>query len=274
MTKGILIFAFNNTEIDYISIAAYAACQAKKHLQLPVSLITNQIDYATNLFSEVFDKIIHCEDNSIQTKRFHNDENYNKAIWYNSSRSSAFELTPYDETLVIDSDFIINSDFLKYSWQQPDEFLIYDKSMDLASHRDTKEFETVSDTGIKFYWATVFFFRKTKKVELFFTVLEHIKSNWYYYLKLYQLPSSKYRNDYAFSIAINILDGSSKISNFSVFPNKLMYITDRDSLISHDNTKMKFLVQKKNSVNEFTALSTDNLDIHVMSKYSLMDIIK
>ena len=271
MTAGVLIFAFNNTEIDYVSIAAYAAKQAKHYLGLPVTVVTNQLDIADK---NIFDSVVYCEDNSTQVKRFHNSENFKTAIWHNASRSNAFDLSPYDETLVIDSDFIINSDFLKYSWQQSEEFLIYDNSIDLASHRDTSEFRTIGDVGIKFYWATVFFFRKTKRVELFFRILDHIKSNWGYYAGLYQLPSFKYRNDYAFSIAINILDGGSVDSNFSVYPNKLIYITDRDIFLDHTNNRMQFLIQKKDTVGDFTAVSTENLDIHVMSKYSLMEVIK
>jgi hypothetical protein len=59
----------------------------------------------------------------------------------------------------------------------------------------------------------------------------------------------------------------------ATFQNKLAYITDRDFLLSHDDTKMKFLVQKKNTNNQYTAVSTNCLDVHVMSKSSLLKII-
>lgn len=270
MTQGILIFAFNNSEIDYVSIAAYAAKQAKKFLNLPVSIVTNQASYVQDKFSKVFDKVILFNDTSTQVKRFYNgSDSYKSAVWHNASRSNCYELTPYDETLVIDSDFIINSDFLKYCWDQPNDFLIYDNSLDLASWRDTSEFDYISQYSIKFYWATVFFFRKNKKTELFFNLIDYIKNNWHYFQRLYQLPSLKYRNDHAFSIAINIL-GSDLISTI---PNKLTYITDRDYLLEHTDTKMKFLIQKKGSSDQYTAVSTSNMDMHVMSKYSLLQVI-
>lgn len=270
MTQGILIFAFNNSEIDYVSIAAYAAKQAKKFLNLPVSIVTNQASYVQDKFSKVFDKVILFNDTSTQVKRFYNgSDSYKSAVWHNASRSNCYELTPYDETLVIDSDFIINSDFLKYCWAQPNDFLIYDNSLDLASWRDTSEFDYISQYSIKFYWATVFFFRKNKKTELFFNLIDYIKNNWHYFQRLYQLPSLKYRNDHAFSIAINIL-GSDLISTI---PNKLTYITDRDYLLEHTDTKMKFLIQKKGLSDQYTAVSTSNMDMHVMSKYSLLQVI-
>lgn len=274
MTKGALIFAFNNSEVDYVAIAAYSAKRVKMFLNVPVSLVTNDKD-ASKKYSEIFDQIIYFEDSSRQVKRFYTgNSEFKNAIWFNESRSNAYALSPYDETLVLDSDYIINSYFLKYCWDQKEDFLIYDKSMDVASWRSNKEFVQVSDCGIKFYWATVFFFRKTKRVELFFSLIEHIKKNWQYYLKLYHLPGSKFRNDYAFSIAINILDGFSTESNFQTFANKMIYVTDRDILLEHKENKMKFLLQKKDKLGEYTAVTTDNLDIHVMSKFSLLEVIK
>ncbi len=270
MTKGVLIFAFNNSEIDYVSIAAYAAKRVKQFLNLPVSIVTDQSSYDTSTFENVFDKVIVDNDTSTQVKRFYNgSDSYKSATWRNASRSTCYDLTPYDETLVIDSDFIINSDFLKYCWEQPNDFLIYNNSLDLASWRDTSEFEYISQYSIKFYWATVFFFRKNKKTELFFKLVNHIKTNWDYYQKLYQLPSIKFRNDHAFSIAIHIL-GKDLINTF---PNKMFYITDRDFLIKHKDTKMNFLIQRKGASDQYTAVTTTDLDIHVMSKYSLLKIV-
>jgi hypothetical protein len=270
MTKGILIFAFNNSEIDYVSIAAYAAKQAKKFLNMPVSIVTDAVTFDHSNNFKIFDKIIVADDSSTQVKRFYNgSENYKSAVWRNASRSNCYELSPYDETLVIDSDFIINSDFLKFCWQQSSDFLIYDSSLDLASWRDTSEFEYINQYSIKFYWATVFFFRKNKKTESFFSLIEHIKNNWDYYQKLYQLPSVKYRNDHAFSMAINIMGNDT----IATIPNKMFYVTDRDYLLSHQDKKMNFLIQKKGFTDQYTAISTTGLDVHVMSKYSLLQVI-
>lgn len=270
MTKGVLIFAFNNTEIDYVSIAVYAAKRVEKFLKLPVSIVTDKTSVDQSKDLTIFDKVIITDDASTQVKRFYNgSDSYKSAVWKNASRSNCYKLTPYDETLVIDSDFILNSDFLKYCWEQQDDFLIYDNSIDLASWRDTSEFEFISQYSIKFYWATVFFFRKNKKTELFFSLVDHIKSNWDYYQKLYQIPSVKYRNDFAFSIAVSIM-GSELITTI---PNKMLYITDRDYLLEHKNEKMTFLIQKKGTTDQYTAVTTNNLDVHVMSKYSLLKII-
>ena len=45
MTKGLLLFALNNSEIDYIKQAVYCAKKSKEHLKLPVALVTDNITY-------------------------------------------------------------------------------------------------------------------------------------------------------------------------------------------------------------------------------------
>ena len=41
MTNGILIFAHNNREVDYGLLAVISGGLAKKHLDVPVSLVTD-----------------------------------------------------------------------------------------------------------------------------------------------------------------------------------------------------------------------------------------
>ena len=277
MTQGILIFAFNSNGVDYVKLAILSAKRAKKFLNKPVSLVTDSKQYLIDNFPNdvaVFDKIIDSTDNTTQTKRFYNGTNeFTKYVWKNSNRVDCYAVTPYDETLVIDSDFIINSSFLSYVWDQPNEFLIYTKHNDLAGWRDTSEFDFVSEQSIPFYWATVFFFKKSKLNESFFSLIKHIKENWIYFVKLYQLNSTKFRNDIAFSIAIHMMNGFTK-DNFAMpIANKLSYTLDRDFLVKQTDQSMTFLVQEKNSTNAYTLVKTNNLDVHVMNKTSLLSVM-
>lgn len=277
MSQGIVIFALNNKEIDYVELAIYAAKQAKKYLHKPVTLITDSKHWLEKTHSkdvDVFDKVIEISDTQTQTKKFYDGTSYKTASWKNSSRTSVYDLTPYDETLVIDSDFIINSNFLNFCWDQSNSFLIYDNNFDIASWRDTREFSYLSEYTIKFYWATVFYFKKSKDNECFFSLLDHIKSNWIYYTKLYRLNSTKFRNDFAFSIAIHMMNGFTDGDFATPMPNKMAYVLDRDVLLEHTDSKMKFLIQKQNKGDEFIAVSTRNLDVHVMNKPSLLRVMR
>ena len=277
MTQGILIFAFNSEGIDYIKMAILSAKRAKKFLNRPVSLVTDSRQYLMENFPNdvsVFDKIIDSVDNTTQTKRFYNGTTeFTKHVWKNSNRVNSYTATPYDETLVIDSDFIINSSFLSYVWEQPNDFLIYTKHNDLAGWRDTREFDFVSDQSIPFYWATVFFFKKSKQNDSFFSLIKHIKENWVYFVKLYQLNSTKFRNDIAFSIAIHMMNGFTQGNFATSIANKLTYTLDRDFLIKQKEQSMTFLVQAKNSTDEYTLVKTTNLDVHVMNKNSLLTVM-
>ncbi len=275
MTKGVLLFAQNNSSVDYTKLAIYAASRVKKFLNVPVSVVTNDVTkLVSNDKFKIIDKIIELDEQSPYTKFFYDGANTSVNLqWNNISRSSAYNLTPYDETLVIDVDYIVNSTTLAYCWQQDQDFLIYKTSFDLAQWRDQREFTYVSDHSIPFYWATTFWFRKTKFTESFFELVSHIKSNWYYYKSIYQIHSTNFRNDYGFSIALHMLSGFSTDYLIGHMPSKMYYITDRDFLVSINDSTMNFLVEKEGSVNEYIHAKTHGLDVHVMNKFSLLRAI-
>ena len=60
-TKGLLIFAKNNEQFNYIKQAEVAATMAKHYLDVPVSLITIEEDYKDNT-SDIWDKVIYLND--------------------------------------------------------------------------------------------------------------------------------------------------------------------------------------------------------------------
>lgn len=275
MTKGVLLIANNNSSVDYVKQAVYLTERIHKYLDIPVTIATNNVTYLKNNFDEyLFDKIIEIESKD-DNKRIMFDGEYsqNTIQWMNGSRIDAYELSPYDQTLLLDTDFIINNSLLKNIFDSPHDFMLYKTAHDLAQVRKTNEFERVSDTGIDFYWATVVYFTKCEKTQTFFNLIKHIKQEWNYYVKIYRLPSNIYRNDYAFSIALHMLNGFQKGSFAQELPGKLYFIVDKDLLIKHDLEKMTFLVAKLDRPGEYTLIKTDNLNVHVMNKKSLERII-
>jgi hypothetical protein len=268
MTQGVLLFANNNSDIAYTDLAVFAAQQVTKYLNVPVSIVTDSKD---SVSKNVFDKVIEITDNSPYTKRFYDGTDSNKTLqWKNTSRSQCYELTPYDETLVIDVDYIVNSPTLNYCWNQPHDFLIYSEYCDLAQWRTSLEFDHVSEYSIPFCWATVFYFRKTDINKQFFDLITHIKLNWVYYKFVYQIHSTNFRNDYAYSIAIHMMNGFTNGTFSNQLPSKMFYTLDTDFLIDIHGDTMKFIVEKQNTPGEYTALKTSGLDVHVMNKYSLL----
>jgi len=269
MTRGVLIFAQNNAEIDYAKISLFAAKRVKEYLGVPVSLVTDSASWLKQSqpdAEQVFDQIIEIWTETHQTKKFYDGSLAVKTLtWKNLSRVDCCFLSPYDETLVIDSDFIISSPTLKNIWDNQNDFLIYKDSFDLANWRDDRSFRYLNQHSIPFYWATAFYFKKTAATWAFFDLIKNIKLNWNYYRLLYNIDSTVFRNDFAFSIAIHMMG-----KDFAIpLPGKMNYILDRDILLDIDNSKLTFLVERKNFNGEYTAVKTSNLDVHVMNKYSL-----
>lgn len=274
MTKGVLLFALNNSEINYIKLAEDSAKRVGKFLNVPVSVVTDRTSADTITDKNLFDKIIIIENEPYHKKRFHDGDKIAKTEWKNSHRNSSFELSPYDETLVIDVDYVVNSSALSYCWNQPHDFLIYKKFFDLGQRKDVSDFTHVSDYSIPFYWATVFYFKKTNQVEQFFALVSHIKANWQYYKFLFQLRSSSFRNDFAFSIAIHIMNGYSLGDFAKNLPGKLFYTLDRDIFVKKKDRDFYFLVEKDQSQNNYMPLKISNNDVHVMNKYSLIRVLE
>lgn len=274
MTHGALIFAHNNSKIDYIKLAIFSAKQVIKHLQIPVTLVTDDATVVDNTDAQIFDKIVITSVTGSQVKRFYDGTATSSNVeWKNFSRSQVYELTPYDKTLVIDSDYIINSSVLKSAFDIDSDFQIYQESFPLASWRNDSTFQRLNQYSVKFYWATAFIFEKNQVTESFFNLVSTIKDNWNYYKFLYHLETDMFRNDFAFSIAIHIMNDETDGTFSTLLPGNMTYIMDRDLLVSAVDNKMQFLLEKEQNYGEYTLAKTTGLDVHVMNKQSLLRFI-
>ena len=271
MTNGAVIFAQNNSSLDYVKLAVFAARQIKQYLDIPVSLVTDSKGWLNKAYPDhPFDQIIDIDFGVSQYKKFYDGALSSKNVeWKNFTRDKIYALTPYDRTLVIDSDYIINSSVLKAAFDNNNDFQIYRHSMDLAEWRDMKEFTRINQYSIPFYWATAFVFQKNYITETFFDLVAYIKTEWTYFRTLYEIESSTFRNDFAFSIAIHIMNGKTNGAFAVELPGCMTFIKDKDLLVSMDGNKMKFLVEKKDYAGQYTLVKTTGIDVHVMNKTSL-----
>ena len=277
---GILLFAHNNHEIDYGKLALLCGRFSQKYLNVPVSLVTDSVTFKwmekNNLESKIdfFHKIILTDNKSSldQVRRFYDGSlNYKKAKFLNNFRSSAYILSPYENTLVIDTDLLIMNKNLNSIWDSDYDFMINRYSHDLATDRNITDFDRVSDKSIDFYWATAFFFKKNKKNKIFFDLCNHIIENYDYYKFMYDIKSDLIRNDYVFSIAIHILNGFSNKNRPESLPTNFYHSLDRDELydVKKDGS-MVFLVEKHNRLGEYTLVKTKDLNVHIMNKFSIL----
>jgi len=276
MSKGAVLIARNNGHIDYIKQAVFLAKRIKKHLNIPVSVATDSIEYLTSEFGiDDFDKVIQLDYTAESNMRYFFDGTLSKktASFKNNNRAGIYDLTPYDETLILDTDYVISNNLLASCFESDSDFMIYKKSDDIAKVRDEREFNKISNTSVDFYWATVVYFRKTEANTIFFNLVKHIEQEWNHYRRVYQITSGLFRNDFAFSIAIHIMNGFQPGNFAQQLPGSMLYTTDKDVLWQMNEDEMMFLVEKKDYLGEYTALKTSGQNIHVMNKASLNRII-
>jgi len=276
--QGVVMFAYNNNTIDYIKQSIFAAVQVKKILNLPVSLVTSAQDsvHLHNKFkkySTVFQHVIINNDNTqSQLRDFYNGAlNKISDQWHNQLRSSAYALTPYEETLVMDTDFIIGNKNLLKCFHSKQDFLINQHAKYInRQHKPEYQIENMSDTGIKMYWATVFFFRKTPRVQKLFELIAHIKLNWAYYRFIWTIHEKNFRNDYAFSMALHEINHKQRSFWPQQLPDSLFYITDRDVAVSFKDNRWHLQLITAEGLLDTSAA---NINLHVMNKFSLDGII-
>ena len=247
-SRGILIFAFDTDQINYVKIAEQSARLAKHFLNLPVTLITDQL-----VDSDYFDNVI-CIDNSL--------ENYRTGMmagssWRNGERYQAYQLSPYDETILLDSDYLVlDTHLLK----------LLDVVEDYGMPTKNTNLNCISMDGLMgmlslpYVWATVVLFKKTPRAQTFFEFVGRIQRNYPYYQQLYQIRESNYRNDYAFAMANNVLNG------YTTGPdNEIKMLTADQNVKSIESQSSRLVIRT-----EDRAVVLPRQSLHVMDKTYLL----
>lgn len=277
MNKGIILIAHNNDQIDYSKLAVLSATLAKNHLNVPVSLITDkwtkQWMEKNNVFenhSDLFENVIEvAPPNNDNRRRLHDGFDSRIVPFNNYNRNSVWDLTPYDRTLLIDTDFLIFSDRLGEYWNVDSSILISGAINDVQESRPGVLDKWVSITGSALYWATTVMFTKNEESKFFFELVEFVKINYNYYADLYRFNPKQYRNDISFSIAKHILNGFTSNDMYKL-PD-VTSIIDKDILFDvKDDGRLICMIDNPLDSGSYRAMSVKGVDIHVMNKQSII----
>ena len=263
MTTGALIFAFDNEQTDYISMAAWSADRIRQHLNIPVAVITDCVDQSR---LHKFDQVITADPVSGGTRYF--DDYQDTVTWYNASRVDAYNLTPWDQTLVLDADYVVCSHMLKNVINSSKDFMCHNTAWDMTNIGNFEGLNWIGNHRLPMAWATVMMFQKSKAAQYIFECMHMIKNNWRHYKDLYGIQSSTYRNDYALSIALGIESGHTLQVNHipwdlaSIMPkHKLLQVSENCFQVDYQNQyKSKRITWK-------------DMDFHAMGKKHLGDIV-
>jgi hypothetical protein len=207
-----------------------------------------------------FDRIIGSEISYAQSKRYQEKQ----LSFHNYDRCSAWDLTPYNETMVMDTDIVIQSSAMNKVWNSHDDLIVCRKSVDAFDvHSIRSEFLRLSNPGIDFYWATQFYFRKSEESHVFFETCKWVRANYDWLRSVYGM-SRLLRNDYIWSIALHELGGAQNAAWCPTLPWTLAYASDKVNI--HSMTDRSITLYNE----LFGVRRVQNHDIHIMNKFDLV----
>lgn len=262
MTRGVLLFAFDNEIYGYRKMAEWSAQRIHRHLDLPVTLVTDEEFQCAE-----FDKIITTPVGTSGSRYF--DDAQRNANWYNHSRPSALDLSPYDETLLLDVDYVVSSNRLMTLFDCGQDFLAHAQAWDVTGNSDYSGLNRFGRHRMPMSWATVIYFRKSHRSSMIFDIMNMVRDNWKHYCDLYALPArNTYRNDFALSIALNIVNGHDPCG--ASIPWSLASVDPHHSItvIGKDEFRIEYTKDSK-----LKYITVQDQDLHVMGKRDLEAMI-
>lgn len=259
MTRGALLFAFNSPKVDYYSIAEYTAKRINHFLNLPVTLVTNK-ESIPKKTKYKFDNIIRTD--ADVTNNFRND------VWINKGRYRAYEYSPYEQTILLDVDYMVNSDRLLKTFDVLTDYVCHDSIAQMM--RPDGKNEEMSAGSFPLLWATVITFEKTNKAKQLFDAMRMVQHNYEHYANLFAFSSDIYRNDFSLTIAHRLINGQLPDKKH-ILPWNLMHIWLQTNLYS--NTDDEFNNQYtvvydhwKNNKIKKEYIEIKDMDFHVINK--------
>ena len=266
MTRGAILFAFNSDKYDYYTMAVATAKRINHFLNLPVTVVTDE--NSVQDLNYTFDKTI------ITVPDKNNKRDWGQ--WINKGRYKAYEFSPYDETLLLDTDYMVNSDKLLKTFYFSKDFCCHDHTEFFMQPNLPQEM--LSPFSFETLWATVVMFKKTKKAQQIFESLKMIQENFEHYANIHGFISTTFRNDYALTLALRLVNGHI-LQQDNIIPWSLMHV-GKNTPISKNSSEFldtEFTImydnwQRGKIRKEYITIK--DMDFHCLVKEDFMELIK
>jgi hypothetical protein len=169
MSKGFVVLAKNTADTDYVKQAYVLALSIlATQTETAISIVTN--DNVPEEYQEVFDQIIPIPWEDQVSSRYVAEH-----------RWKIYHVTPYDETIVLDTDMIFLQDINDWWWYCQDHELLFCTSA-LNYKGDVIENSIYRKTFIQNNLPSPYFalhyFKKSERAEYFYKTLEFVVNNW------------------------------------------------------------------------------------------------
>ena len=297
-SKGAIFLAYNHKIINYVKLACLSASSVRKYLNLSCSLITDpgslryfERHYPISIIEKIFKNVIIDEktDEDYKEEYFYskykigNIDNIRKyydtpystftSQFKNLTKHNIYNLTPYDQTILFDVDYLVNNDILNLAFNIDAPVQLYKNAQSLknvipANISDKR----LNEAGIPLYWSTVIYFDKSPMSKMFFDMWKHVKENYDYYQSVYKFPGGLYRTDFAVSISMHLLKGFNDCIDdvFAELPaSPMKYMAYKDDIASVDKNGIVFLAN--NYEEEWNNILTysEGENLHLMNKRAI-----
>jgi hypothetical protein len=137
--------------------------------------------------------------------------------------------------------------------------------------------EVLSAYSLNTLWATVVTFRKTRRAEQIFGCLEMVQKNYDHYANIHNFVGGVFRNDYALTLALRIVNGHSE-NKQDIIPWNLVHVGKNTSIFrnSDDELNTEYTVifdswKRAKIKKEYITLK--DMDFHCMNKANFMELI-
>ena len=195
MSKGVLLFCFDTEHTRYHKLLERCVRLVKKNICKDITVVTN------------FNTYQKMSPMGFINYRFIEPElgnKHNGRAWNNVDRHMAYELSPYETTLVMDIDYFCFTDNLAQLFNTNYDFLVSDTAYDLTGEN---AFDQRRWSMIPMVWATVLLFKKNNRVRKLFDTVKYIKQHYQYFTEMYRIYAKNLRNDYLFAMALQQING-------------------------------------------------------------------
>lgn len=201
MTRGYLTFAQNNSQTDYLSMAYLQALSIKAvcaENKFAVVVDAPTLHRMTEKQQRVFDKVILLESDDAANSQ-----------WKMANEWKAYNLTPFDETIKLESDMIIPCS-IDHWWDilANNDICFTTK---VCSYKEqiavARDYRAVFDSNnLPDFYAGFYYFKKSPDAAKFFEIAEQVFKNWQY-VKRSILTNSELEplsTDVAFAVAARL----------------------------------------------------------------------
>jgi len=278
-SKGYLYYAFNNEETNYLRLAISSAVTGRYYIDdFRATIVTDKrsIEFLDKknekLFEKCFENILFEEEIQKRSKLGRRIENNNSARrnWYNTTRTNAFMDSKYEQTILIDADYIFQNNKTNMLWNSQIPIRINKDIIPLTNTKFGQEM--VGNFTIPMYWATLVYFDRSDFSKHFFNLINHIQENYEYYCILYQIHDQTYRNDHTFSIALHMMNGFRPLGPEYELPFQYIMTSRKDIIHQLNVGSTRFLVWTDDWRSPWHYLNLKDISYHCLNKKTLVEL--